>query len=421
MIVLGLSLALSPLLGARSVRTAIGDADLSLYKPQEARASYEIGFLQGGYDIRPAHMDNARQLDRLKFNLVEVLCAEDFRLDSIVVVATASPEGTWSSNTVLSERRGNAMADYIRDYLSFGKSLPEIRISVKNVPENWEALDRLVREDANLSQEQKERYFSHSGMTDMDERERAMRGDSYYRYLTTELYPRLRVVELSFRGRGVAAPVLGVQHDTVFVYQRDTIYFTNPVLPEPEPENKLIMAFRTNILAVPLANVGIEVPIGNSWSVSTDVYYPWIWRDKYHKDCFEFWAMDLDVRYWFRGKKDSNPYHRLRGHSVGAYIAAGYYDFQREWFGYQGEFINAGLDYMYSVPAFKGRMRFQFELGIGYIYSPARVYDVFDEYGLLYRRRGTMQYTRWFGPTRAQVSIVIPIFADMNKKDKGGK
>lgn len=391
---------------------------------QAAKASYQVKFVQGGYTVNEDYMDNRSQLGKMRFNLIEALRTPGFVLDSIVVVATASPEGSWESNALLSERRGESMTAYIKDYLSFGENIPDIKLLVNTVPENWDALDEAVRNDDSFSADEKAQYFSHYEEPDKDIREKDMRNDTYYARMVRDIYPSLRVVELNFMGHGIRAPKFDntTQLDTVIVYQKDTITIEKPIVivqqepaplpePEPEPNKKLILAFRTNILAVPLANFGVEVPIRNSWSVSTDIYYPWIWRDLVHKDCFEFWAMDADVRYWFRGKKDPNPYHRLTGSSVGAYVAIGYYDFQENWSGYQGEYINAGIDYMYSLPAFKGRMRFQFELGIGYIYSPARVYDVFDEGGKLYRRRGTMQYTRWFGPTRAQISVVVPIFS----------
>lgn len=417
-------------------RHSLGDVPEGVDAPREAKALYQISFIQGESIVRPDFMDNLSQIDRMKFNLAEALCTPDFVLDSVVVVANASPEGQWDSNAVLSGRRGQSVVDYIMAYLSSSGKYPEVKFSVRSVPEDWERLGTLVIDDPELTPEQRARYFDRlSSIDDPDAREMAMRGDSYYSHMVRDLYPRLRTVELSFRGHGAQAPRLCEQHDTILVYRTefktDTLYYSGTgftrfpsgvelVVKEPEPTNALLLALRTNVLAVPLFNFGVEVPIGNSWSVSTDVYYEWIWRDKVHRECFEFWAMDADVRYWFRGAKDPNPYHRLRGHSVGAYIAAGYYDFEKQWSGYQGEFINVGVDYMYSAPIFKGKMRLQFELGVGYIFSPARVYDCFKEGGKLYRRRNTMQYTRWFGPTRAQLSLVVPIFRS-DKKNGGAK
>jgi hypothetical protein len=52
----------------------------------------------------------------------------------------------------------------------------------------------------------------------------------------------------------------------------------------------------------------------------------------------------------------------------------------------------------------------EFELGIGYIYSRAQPYDCFKIGGKCYRRVGIKKHIHWIGPTRAQISLVIPIY-----------
>ena len=186
---------------------------------------------------------------------------------------------------------------------------------------------------------------------------------------------------------------------------------------------KFLLALRTNVLAVPFANVGIEVPIGENWSVGADWYSPWIWREKHSKDidmrgwCFEFQAADIEARYWFHNSR-KKPQARLLGHSLGAYAAVGHYDFERDWSGYQGEFWNAGVDYLYAAPIFGGRMHLEFELGLGFIYSDAQPYDCFIAGDKCYRQKGVTEKVRWIGPTRAQFSLVVPIYV---KNKKGGK
>lgn len=394
-------------------------------KRQKTDVTYRINFNRGASDIRNVSDDNLDQLLQLESDLIQVLNTPGFTLDSVIVMATSSPEGSWESNAGLSRSRGESVASHIKAVLnSLREDYSGVRFIVNSVPENWEELDRRMVSDNNVTKAEREAYFSHAGIKDKDERERVMRGESYYGYLLEHVYPMLRVVELSFRGHGTQAPQIEVQRDTVFVYVRDTVHITKTVTvpappvqdkktksaAKPEPDEKLLIAFRTNFVAVPLLNVGMEIPLGNSWSVSADVYYPWLKREPTHKDCFQLWAADVDCRYWFRGLRDRNPYHRLRGSSVGVYAAFGYYDFEKDWSGYRGEFYNVGVDYMYAIPAFHGRARFEFEIGIGYIYSPATVYDCFESGDKLYARRGTMHYTRWFGPTRAQISIVVPIF-----------
>ena len=126
-------------------------------------------------------------------------------------------------------------------------------------------------------------------------------------------------------------------------------------------------ALRSNLL-VPALNIGAELPLGNSWSVSADYYYPWIWPSPKNKNCFELLGGNIEGRYWFG--KDRTADDRLKGHSVGLYGAGGYYDLERNFRGQQGEFISTGIDYTYAMPiGRKKRMNLEFTFALGYIHS----------------------------------------------------
>mgnify|MGYP003301303304 CR=1 FL=1 len=60
-------------------------------------------------------------------------------------------------------------------------------------------------------------------------------------------------------------------------------------------------------------------------SVAADYYFPWIPRDKSHRNCFQLLEWDIEGRYWFG--EDRTYEDRLEGHSAGLSLAAGYYDF----------------------------------------------------------------------------------------------
>ena len=194
---------------------------------------------------------------------------------------------------------------------------------------------------------------------------------------------------------------------------------------ERKDKKPLLIALRTNALAVPLANIGAEFSVSSRFSVGADLYYPWIWRRRqgdcvdYKGWCFQMMALDLEGRYWLGGdKKEKLPLERrLLGHSVGVYAAAGYYDFQRNYSGHQGEFVDVGVDYLYACPVFGGRLHLEFEIGVGYIYSASRPYDCFEPGGKCFAQKGVRKYFRWWGPTRAQVSVVVPIRIGGKKKE----
>lgn len=207
----------------------------------EANASYKIEFAQGRSDIQLDRSDNYEQIGFVKDNLTDLLRNEVFDLDSIVVVANASPEGSWATNGSLSKRRGDAVVKYFEDFISdyrkqvareggftvdeegnvvsATKKIPKIRFISRSVPENWSLLDRIVREDSRLTDAQKERYFSHADRKDMDAREAAMRGDDYYGFVRDSLYPLLRVVDFGFHLHRK-----GMVKDTVHTTELDVNY-----------------------------------------------------------------------------------------------------------------------------------------------------------------------------------------------------
>ena len=184
----------------------------------EANASYKIEFAQGKSDISLDLADNFAQIGFVKDNLTDLLDNTVYDLDSIVVVANASPEGSWATNGALSKRRGDAVVKYFEDFMSdyrkqieresgfsvdengnvIKKQIPRIRFISRSVPENWNLLDRLIRQENRLTDEQKERYFSHADMRDMDAREGRMKGEDYYKFVSDTLYPSLRVVDFAF-------------------------------------------------------------------------------------------------------------------------------------------------------------------------------------------------------------------------------
>ena len=162
---------------------------------------------------------------------------------------------------------------------------------------------------------------------------------------------------------------------------------------------------RTNFLA-PLTNFGAEYCIGNNWSVGADYYFPWMPRNKSHKNCFQLLGWNVEGRYWFG--KDRTVEDRLEGHSVGLSVAAGYYDFERNFMGNQGEFVSVGADYLYSLPVCKDKLHLEFTLGLGWIYSRVKPYEVYTEGGFAYKYSYEKNFN-WWGPVKAGVSLIVPI------------
>jgi len=178
---------------------------------------------------------------------------------------------------------------------------------------------------------------------------------------------------------------------------------------KPQKEPPVAVAVRTNVLAVPLLNLGAEVSLGRHWSLGADLYYPWLRRVKgsegmdYSGKCVQIMAGGIEPRYWFGGRD------RLAGFGIGLLAMAGYYDLEWDYHGYQGEFVSSGLDFVYACPVFKDRLRLEFSLALGYLYSRAREYQTYLAGGQAFTEKGMAKDIHFVGPVKAGVSLVLPI------------
>ena len=200
--------------------------------------------------------------------------------------------------------------------------------------------------------------------------------------------------------------------DTVYLKATNddtTLVMHRPLLLRPlvKEGKKLLVAPGTNFLGIPFLNAGFQFPINKNWSVGTDFYFPWFYRFGNLKNCTQFFAWDIEGRYWFKPQMPT-PQSRLLGHSVGLYAAIGLYDFERNWNGHQGNFFNVGVDYKRAIPLFDGRVHLEMSIGFGFIYAWSQEYDCYGKY--LYKHSGVHKETIWVGPTRAQISILVPIY-----------
>ena len=382
----------------------------------------DVFFPQGSTEIDPDFRDNGVRMRAFRDLLRERL-REGCTLGTVLLRGSASPEGASSENKTIASLRAHALDAWLAE-------TPGLRpeLYYHEVGEDWEGLARIVR---TLDTPWRDAALDLIGPVPgrvQEDRLRRLDGGEAWRWLDANVFPELRSAGVSV----VCIDNRPAPRDTVIVMQnvRDTVY-VEVELPAPlelipaGPEftgRRMLFALRTNVLAIPFMNLGVEVPLGRRWSVGADVYYPWLGRPGHAGGvdmtgvCNELTAADVEVRYWFP-RKDMQGGQRLLGHSIGLYGAAGYYDFERDWSGHQGEFFNVGLDYLYAAPIFRGRMHLEAELGLGYIWSTARPYDCFEPGGNIYHRKGVTQNTTWVGPTRVQLSLVFPIYT----RRKGGE
>ncbi len=205
----------------------------------QANTACYIEFEQGQAAIRESLGNNPSEMSRIKQNLLSLVEDKEFDLDSIVITASCSPEGTFSSNEKLSIQRSKAVSDYYQAFLkrredslrrsrgvmlSIGDAYQaEKKEPIRFIPrldaENWSMLDALVEKDSLLKAADKARYRELSALDSPDERERGLQRLEAYRYLRENLYPRLRTVRFDFHLHRK-----GMVKDTVHTTEVDSVY-----------------------------------------------------------------------------------------------------------------------------------------------------------------------------------------------------
>lgn len=204
----------------------------------QANTACYIDFEQGRAEIRKETGHNREEMARIEGNLRSLLQHRDFDLDSIVVTASCSPEGSFEHNRKLSMRRSESVSDYFEGFLkhwrdsvrrnsfhiglddTYQEEAPaEIRLLSRNNPENWTMLDALVREDMALSGKEKEEYERTASVREPDLREQRLQKLPSYRHIRESLYPRLRTVRFDFHLHRK-----GLQKDTIHTTVVDTAY-----------------------------------------------------------------------------------------------------------------------------------------------------------------------------------------------------
>lgn len=200
-----------------------------------------IDFELGRSEVIPSLGRNQEEIDAIKENLAMLMDNTVFDLDSIVVSATASPEGSYSLNKNLAQSRSVSVSNFFNRYMrtytdslkrdmGFSVSMAsdveaekheigKVEFSPRCIPENWDDLNRYIREDDTLSDIDKTRYFEILDTPDEDTREQLMQKENWYKYVKDKYYPALRTVKLDFYLHRK-----GMVKDTINTTELDTLY-----------------------------------------------------------------------------------------------------------------------------------------------------------------------------------------------------
>lgn len=168
-----------------------------------SRVSYDyssdIRFRQGKHEIEACLGKNEAELNSLRARIDELMSSEDFIMDSIVVTASCSPEGSLSTNERLARERSVSMTGYISSYVRsrYGDSVAgDMDFISRYIPEDWNRLRRLVVMDDMI--QDKDGVLSLWKYDDLDFRADRLAALEDYKRIYEEHFPVLREVRTSF-------------------------------------------------------------------------------------------------------------------------------------------------------------------------------------------------------------------------------
>ena len=184
---------------------------------------------------------------------------------------------------------------------------------------------------------------------------------------------------------------------------------------EVEKDKKRAILLKTNMLydALAVPNIGLEVSLNTVWSLGVNWMYAW-WSNDTKHHFIRTYGGDVELRRWILPNRKSRTL--MCGHHIGIYGQLLTYDVEWGGIGYLGDRWSwaVGLSYGYSLPIGK-QFNIDFTFGVGYMRGDYMKYRPKDDCYVW----DSTHNRKWFGPTKAEVSLVWYMGGRYTKK--GGK
>lgn len=174
--------------------------DVDPVKSREDLYSATLNFRVSKHDLDPNYLTNDSILNEANKIVSSITENPDLEVDDFIITGYASPEGNFSSNKALSERRANSFADYLSDRHKISRS----RMIVNGYGEDWEGLRKIVEASSLIDKYDILNIIDNE--VNHDERDvqlmKLSDGESY-RLLLNNYYPPLRRTDykVSYRVR----------------------------------------------------------------------------------------------------------------------------------------------------------------------------------------------------------------------------
>ena len=371
-------------------------------QPKERR-EFAILYRFDRIDVDSSYMDNAAAIDTIRFCLTHSV-----HIDSITVYAWASPEGGYPHNKWLSEKRAAAAKELLLSLAADTTRLNEGKIKISPLAENWPGLLELV--EKNYRRPNRERLLRILRAEGIGEETRKWRirnlDDGYtWNYLKRHYMKQLRSATwvCVWTSVGAIAPLPEIR-DSLRAPQSGLGRTVEAV---ERPVSEFSFAVKTNLLAdlVTAVNLGVEVPLGEDFSVNAHFTFPWWTAGPYgNKYALQLLDAEGELRWWFAPGEE-----RLQGHYVALQGSGGKFDLQwgRDIGCYQCYNWGVGLSYGYAM-SLGEHWNLEFALTLGYLAIDYQHYVPSPDWSVLLRDNAKAGVLHYFGPTGLKVSLVYP-------------
>ena len=381
-------------------------------------------------DIDPALGNNAQSLSDIN-NFIEAANADScIKVTEVMFCGYASPDGSLEFNKKLAKRRmetiekltigGGKISNLKKishksDVISI--SILKELIDASNIPHRREALD--ILDDTPSS------HHNH----DIIKKLQQGANGSVWKEIRP-LLGQLRYASVTFTYTTTTPPPSHTTSppDTISITEPEETFTKSPdtiAIAEAGKTNTpitlhkkrpLYISLKTNMLydAMLIPSIGAEAYVGKMTSINANWSYAW-WKNDRRHNYWRYYGGDISFRRWFGKLAASKP---LTGHHLGLYAQILTYDFELGGKGQMGNKYNygGGLEYGFSLPV-KTRLNIDFTLGIGYLGGKYHEYTPIDGH---YVWQATKR-RNWFGPTKAEISLVWLIGHGNRNTKKGGK
>ena len=396
----------------------------ALASAQVQRDSVKVYFRQGQSQFDPFFNGNIRRLNDFTNRAKALQRDSEVTLERVMVIASASPEGSAEVNERLAYNRAQKIAEYLHQNFTFDQNAFEVYFNDLD----WELFERLVEEDHYVPM----RWELLSLIRERDLRRiKVERFQRSWDYLLDNIFPEMRTTLVVFeyktaemreaearaaaekaQAEAEAIAAEAMRQEELRREEAASRSYSPPPLPDDEEDDfdlNLSEAhpwsfyIKTNMLPWVLldANLGLEFEMGRHLSLSIPVYYSATdWFNVRTK--FRLIGTQPELRLWLRGDF-SGPFLAAHG-TYGYYnVALPGAEFRIQDRDGRTPAYGAGLNLGWKFRLDRNRADrwgLEFSFGGGWLHLD---YDCF--YNVENGRYAASQVKDYYGPDHASVAL----------------